>query len=91
MGASSSLENCSGIKPVGGSTPPPSARKKMNFLERFQKISQKVLGVLNEVPNCPTCHGTGEPTGKWMSWAETVWWKGKVYFVCHNCQGRGKV
>jgi len=63
----------------------------MNFLERFQEKIQTVLGVLNEVPNCPTCHGTGEPTGRYKAWAETVWWKGKVYFVCHNCHGRGKV
>ena len=45
----------------------------------------------NSVPNCPACHGTGEPTGKYKHWANQVYWKGRLVNVCHNCDGSGKV
>ena len=44
-----------------------------------------------QVPDCPTCHGTGEPVERWRHFAMPVYWKGKEYWVCHHCTGKGKV
>ena len=43
-----------------------------------------------QVPDCPCCHGTGEPSVRWRHLATPVYWKGAEYWVCHACDGRGK-
>jgi len=42
---------------------------------------------MNSVPDCPSCHGTGEP----KSIGEFVFWKGQEIYVCYQCKGSGKV
>jgi len=49
---------------------------------------KKVWKALDYVPDCPECHGTGEPTGFIDA---TVYWKGKQVRVCGTCMGAGKV
>ena len=52
---------------------------------------ERIKEWLDEVPTCPACHGTGEPANKYKNWADTVYWKGQLETVCHNCKGVGKV
>ena len=59
--------------------------------EEGMKLLKRIWKSLDIVPNCPACHGTGEPTGQWVNWADSVWWKGQIEKVCHNCRGKGKV
>jgi len=61
---------------------------------RLKAIEQMLLDcweALDKVPDCPSCKGTGEPTGKNKVWAEPVYWKGQIVYVCHQCKGAGKV
>ena len=62
---------------------------------KVKQIAKKLLkewDALENVPDCPSCKGTGMATGKDKGWnAEPVYWKGQIVWVCHQCKGRGKV
>jgi DnaJ-class molecular chaperone len=60
-------------------------------LKRVVQQIKRSWEASNVVSDCPACKGTGEPTGKYRQWAEPVYWKGVIHWVCHNCQGKGKV
>ena len=59
------------------------------FAERWQEFKRSWR--TGEPMRCPACHGSGEPTGRYRAWAETVYWKGRPHSVCHNCEGSGIV
>lgn len=63
----------------------------MSIWKRIKRGFCEIWESMGEIPNCPACHGTGEPTGRWKCLAQQVYWKGQVVTVCHNCEGRGKV
>lgn len=42
----------------------------------------------SQIPDCPSCGGTGEDT---RNYHEYTYWKGSLHRVCIQCKGAGKV
>ena len=65
-----------------------------NWILRLTRAAGELWDSLDYVPDCPMCGGTGDrpkPGRENMFFTYQVYWKGRLYAVCAQCEGKGKV